>query len=384
MVSAPDDFDALVIGGGPAGSCTALALARLGWRTGLVEHGPRHRSKACGDCLNTRGVRLLRRAGLLEDVQTLAAGATRRVRIHVEGRPPLATPLPAGTDGGGLLVPRDRFDQMLVDRAAEAGAQVWQPASARVAELASRHAVVELRGGDAPARLRSRLLVGADGLRSAIADAAGLGARRLAGSKFGFAMDVDGPAFGPPDTIEMFVVPGGYLGVVVRSDRRLHVAGLVSRAAVAGGPVDFVESVARRFDLLKRSALQRLGRSRFDRLLGAGPIPCRPGGVAAGRVALVGDAAGYVEPFSGEGISWALAGAETLAETVAGRAPGDWSPSAARAYQRAWTRRIGRRQRLARLLAGTLERPALTGRLLGVTSRCPAIAAWLVRRAAMP
>jgi len=67
----PHDFDALVIGGGPAGSSTARGLARLGWRTALVEHGSRHRPKACGDCLNVRGVRLLQRAGLLDDVRAL-------------------------------------------------------------------------------------------------------------------------------------------------------------------------------------------------------------------------------------------------------------------------------------------------------------------------
>ncbi len=382
----PDDFDAIVIGGGPAGSCTARALARLGWRTALIEHGSRHRPKACGDCLNVRGVQMLQRAGLLDDVRALAVGSTRQVRVHVAGRSPFTAPLPAGDAGVGLLVPRDRFDQLLVDRAAEAGVHVFQPVSARVVELTRHGARVALRGSGAASRARCRLLVGADGLRSAVADASGLGRRRTNGGKFGFAIDVDGPARGgvTPGTIEMFVVRGGYLGVVARSDRRMHVAGLVSRAAAAGNPVEFVEFVARRFDVLRPSGLHRLRQSSVNRLLGAGPIPCRPRGVACVRVALVGDAAGYVEPFSGEGISCALESAEVLADTLARETPGEWTPATARVYQGKWTRRIGRRQHLARLLARALERPGLTGGLVSVTGRYPTIAAWLVRMAAGP
>jgi flavin-dependent dehydrogenase len=379
----PDDFDAIVIGGGPAGSCTARALARLGWRTALIEHGSRHRLKACGDCLNVRGVQMLQRAGLLDDVRALAVGSTRQVRVHVAGRSPLTAPLPAGDAGVGLLVPRDRFDQLLIDRAVEAGVHVFQPVSARVIELTPRGARVALRGNGAVSSARCRLLVGADGLRSAIADAAGLGWPRTNGGKFGFAIDVDGPARGgvAPGTIEMFVVRGGYLGVVTRSDRRMHVAGLVSSG---DNPVEFVESVAGRFDVLRASGLHRLRRSSVNRLLGAGPIPCRPRGVACVGVALVGDAAGYVEPFSGDGISCALESAEVLADTLTRKAPGEWTPATARAYQGRWTRRIGRRQHLARLLARMLERPDLTGGLVSVTGRYPPIAAWLVRMAVGP
>jgi len=389
VISVSDDFDAIVIGGGPAGSCTARALARLGWRTALVEHGSRHRPKACGDCLSVRGVGLLQRAGLLDDVRALAVGSTRRVRVHVAGRPPLTAPLPAGDAGVGLLVPRDRFDQLLVDRAAEAGVHVFQPMSARIVELTRHGARVALRGSGAASHARSmwcRLLVGADGLRSAIADASGLGRHRTNGGKFGFAIDVDGPARGgvAPGTIEMFVVRGGYLGVVTRSDGRMHVAGLVSRAASVGNPIEFVESVARRFDVLRPSGLHRIRRASCNRLLGAGPIPCRPRSVAGVRVALVGDAAGYVEPFTGEGIRCALQSAEILADTLASATPGDWTPATARVYRHQWTRRIGRRQSLDHLLARALERPGLAGPLASVTGRHPAIAAWLVRMAVRP
>jgi flavin-dependent dehydrogenase len=378
----------VVIGGGPAGSSAARSLARHGWRTVLIERGPRHRPKACGTCLNPRAAELLRRAGLLDDVRNLAVGATHRLRVHLVGRPPLAAVLPHCDEaGGGLLVPRDGLDQLLIDRAAEAGVQVVQPAVARIVELTSHRAVIELRDGSSTTHLRPRLVVGADGLRSAVAEAAGLARPGRAGRKFGFSFQVTTPAAGAvdPDTIEMFLVSGGYLGVVAHGGKTLHVAGLVAaRGNAPSNPLDFVEWVANRFDLTKRAGLHRLRRSGCSRLLGAGPIPCRPHPVADERVVLVGDAAGYTEPFSGEGISWALECAEILADSVAEHSPGHWTACTVRRYRRLWKRRVGRRQHLGRLLAGALERPGLTRALLDAVTRHRAIADWLVRRAVMP
>ena len=388
MVLCTDQLDAVVIGGGPAGSSAARSLARHGWRTVLIERGPRHRHKACGTCLNARAVGLLRRAGLLDDVRNVAVGVTRRLRVHLVGRPPLTAVLPRHAEAGeGLLVPRGSLDQVLIDRAAEAGVQVVQPAAARIVELTRRGAVIELRNGSSTTCLRPRLVVGADGLRSAVAEAAGLGRPGRAGCKFGFALQVTSPAAQAvdPDTIEMFLVSGGYLGVVGHGGKTLHVAGLVApRGNAPGNPLDFVEWVANRFDVMKRAGLHRVRHGACSRLLGAGPIPCRPLGVADERVVLVGDAAGYTEPFSGEGISWALECGEILADSVADQSPGRWTTCTARRYRRRWARRVGRRQHLGRLLAGALERPGLTGALLGAISRHPAITAWLLRRAVMP
>ena len=388
MVLPTNQLDAVVIGGGPSGSSAARSLARLGWRTVLIERGPRHRPKACGTCLNPRAARLLYRAGLLQEVRNLAVGTTRRLRVHLAGRPPLSAVLPRCTEvGEGLLVPRGRLDQLLIDRATEAGVEVVQPAAARIVELTQRGAVIELRDGSSTLHLRPALVVGADGLRSAVADAAGLGRRGGAGRKFGFALQVTCAAGRSmaPDTIEMFLVSGGYLGVVGHGGDVLHVAGLIAaRSAAPGNPLDFVEWVASGFDVMRRAGLHRVRRRACTRLLGAGPIPCRPDRVADERVVLVGDAAGYTEPFSGEGISWALECAEILADSVADHRPGDWTKSTVRRYRRGWTCRVGRRQHLGRLLAGVLERPGLARALLDTATRHPAITSWLVRRAVMP
>ena len=98
-------------------------------------------------------------------------------------------------------------------------------------------------------------------------------------------------------------------------------------------------------------------------------------------VALVGDAAGYVEPFSGEGMSWALESASVLAEVLADERPGAWTPDT---YRRAWRDRIGRRQRWCRGLALALGRPHLCRLLFRGAAGHPRLVRWLVGRVVRP
>ncbi len=386
-----DEFDAVVIGGGPAGSMSALLLAKRRWRVALIERGGRFRDKACGHCLNLRVHPLLQRVGLLDDPPMAGSvGRLHRLRVHLGQREPATIALTDGHGAGGyLLEPRREFDQLLRDRAARAGVTVIQSACACLRSTDEHGAIVEVRSPRRQTRrVRCRLVIGADGLRSAVARAAGLAAtKKRIGRKFGFALDVRCPRADllSPQTIEMFVVPGGYLGVVNQGGGLLHLAGLVSpHGADASRPVSFVATVARRFDLLRRIGLANAAALHAAKVLGAGPIPCRPRSVASDCVALVGDAAGYVEPFTGEGMSFALTSAEVLAEVVADQSPGDWTPAAARRYRRAWRDRIGRRQWLCRLVSWSLGRPRLLGLLAGAVARPGPLTRGLVGKVVMP
>jgi flavin-dependent dehydrogenase len=201
-------------------------------------------------------------------------------------------------------------------------------------------------------RLRGRLLVGADGLGSTVGDRSAPRSRR--GRKIGFSLDVaHAPGARPePGAIDMLVLRGGYVGAVRSGPDRLHVAGLLDTTRGGRHPAE-----------LLRDASAALGidpdAPRSARWFGAAPMPWRPAAVAGPRSALVGDAAGYVEPFTGEGLSWAFESARLLAEAVAEAPPGTWSGRAAARYRRAWRRSIGARQRTCRWIAAALERPGL-------------------------
>lgn len=353
-----EHVDAVVIGAGPAGATAAIALRKLGWRVLLVERGPRNRGKTCGHCLNPRAESILQRCGVFDDVARTCVGRTRRLHVLGAGPRPIDVSIERAA-GPGWLVDRRVFDQVLIDAAAACGVDVAQPASARLLSMNRRWADVELRAGDGAARtIRAGLVVGADGLRSRVGRAAGIAAPR-AGRKFGFSFDVEPNAPGrfEPGAVEMFVGPGGYLGVVRQSDGRLHLAGLVGPDAQGArrSPRGFVQDLAERHGALRAA----LGGPDFEMtdFFGAGPMPCRPDRVARGRVALVGDAAGYHEPFTGEGIAWGLESAETLAEVCRRTGVDDFARRGAALYARRWAQRVGRRQRACRALSGALERP---------------------------
>ncbi len=381
----PVDYSAIVVGAGPAGSAAAILLSRLGWRVGLVERGPRHRPKACGQCLQPRAERVLDSLGVLEDVRRTAAGTTRQLRVHTAGRPSITAALGARD---GLLVDRGLFDQLLVDHAAAAGAVVLQPAHARLRGLDAGGAGVlghvEIETPRGARTVSCGLVVGADGLRSRVALDAGCATRPSGRRKFGWALRLSVPKRRADavarGAIEMFVVPGGYLGVVRHGPEVLHVAGLCSTPA---SPWEMIERAAGRFAPLREAGLDLAREARRGKLLGAGPMPWRPRRVAVSAVALVGDAAGYAEPFTGEGMSWALESASVLASVAAGSPAGAWPSRLAARYRRAWSARIGRKQLLCRLLGAVLQRPCLE-RAAFCLARRGGVAAYLAGRIAAP
>jgi geranylgeranyl reductase family protein len=297
-------FDAIVVGAGPAGSVTAVHLARAGARVLVVDKARFPRDKPCGGGLTIRAVRelpvsvdpvvehVVDRIGLRLDYGT---------RVERRGRAPLV-----------LMTQRIRLDEHLAKQAAAVGADFRD--GVKVTDIVADDAGVSVRvDGE---HVEAAALVGADGVNGPVRKALGLGGTYVLGVALeaNVANDVVGERYRGVAELELGIIPGGYAWVFPKGDHvnvgvggweregptlRSHLAELCRQHGIAS---EAVESI------------------RGHRL----PLR-KPGSVSArGRALLVGDAAGLVDPLSGDGmyeafVSARLASAAVL-ELLEGRA----------------------------------------------------------------
>jgi flavin-dependent dehydrogenase len=353
--------DAVVIGAGPAGSVTAALLARQGMRTILVEREHFPRSKVCGCCLGPRGVRALQHEGLGSAID----GAVALDSVSVaHGRHWVSLPL-AGT----RVIGRDVMDSRLAELASRSGSQVRMGIRASVVESGGARSPARVTlsgtGGDASHAVDADLVVCADGiggrsLAPLCGDAAWSIARR---SRFGVSATL------PPDALDvplgalwMMSHADGYAGAVRLPSGEVDVAAALDPTAArrAGGPAALVGAVV-------AGCGRRISGSAAHRWKGTPELTRRRLWVARDRVICVGDAAGYIEPFTGEGMSWAIEGA-----AAAARAAGDIiSCGDAAPWRRTLADAVGGHQRRCRSVAAMLRYPRATMYALRAASRVP-------------
>ncbi len=381
---------ACVVGGGPAGAVSAAVLARHGWQVTLLERQPAPRTKCCGECLVPRAAAWLAELGLGDALEQARAGSTREVRM-LDARAGNAHPVWTHAFAGqpGVIVPRAAFDAALRDGARRAGAAIHAGRGAKLihagGDVGARigaPAVVTITALNdpsvAPRDVHFDLVVAADGVGSAIARAAGLaptttGSR--AGWSFTFEHCTDDHTLAPAGTIELILFGSAYLGLV-RRGHVVHMAAIVERGdRWPSAPAEALRMMATRAPQLARFLAHYEASQPLPALEAAcGPLPWQPRAVTAGRVALVGDAAGYAEPYTGEGMGWAIEGAMLLGECFRD----GWTAAAAAEYQRRWRATVGRAQthnlRVGMLLRG--------GRVAAHATRAAVkLAPWAARRA---
>ncbi len=365
-------IDVLVVGGGPAGSLAALSLARAGARVMVLERSRFPRHKLCGDTINPGAVRELEIAGVAGCVRPHAIDITgmRVTGVHgvaVDGRYP--------DDRAGLALSRERLDAVLADCARAAGARV---------EFGARviGPLVDERGGvigasvmcaskREPVSVRARLTIAADGRRSSIAMRLGLARhpQRRRWAVGAYFEDVDGLA----DAGEMHVRGGAYLGIAPLPGGVANVCFVTSRRSGWRDPegqllnaIESTPGIWERFARARRvSAVSVLGPLAVD-----APVAGAPG------LLLAGDAAGFIDPMTGDGLRFAFAGARLAADTALHALV---DGNLVTAWQQLTRRRrdlFAQKWRFNRTLAALVDHPAG----VGLASAGARVAPGLVRR----
>lgn len=349
--------EVLVVGGGPAGSACALLLAHRGVDVLLLDKARFPRAKPCGECVNPGAVAALHRLGLHETVSALAPARLDGWRLR-DGRAEVSASFGDGLHGLG--VPRRTFDAALLEAARRAGVRVAEGervVGVRPATGPGARPGVEVRGRGAKSSthtLAPRVVVGADGLRSVVVRSLGLVARPARIRKLSLTAHVAGTGL-PTGHGLLHVSRGTTLGVAPVGEDRWNVTVVTGTPAPRGSPspdpAGFVGAVLG----------ERLPGARWDFLDAPGasgpfdlPVRC----AWAPGVVLVGDAAGYFDPFTGQGIYRALRTAELAAGAVVeALAERGWAPLAA--YDRRWRQEVRWSRYVQRGVEAVVSRPRL-------------------------
>jgi flavin-dependent dehydrogenase len=368
-------WDAVVVGAGPAGGLAARQLAAGGADVLLVEKKAVPRLKVCGACLNGRALGVLGSVGLEGLVERGGGIDLKEWQICFHGR--LARfPLPRGKALG-----RDRLDSAVVEAAIAAGARFLPETQAIVEAVREPTRPVRLDQRGRATRVEARVVLVAAGLgNTCLEHVEGATTDVAPRSRIGAGCVVfDFPPCYREGTIYMAVAREGYLGLVRVQNGGLNVAASFERA------------ILKRWSEPSRAAnavLAEAGLSPISSLEGAdwhGTVALtrttRP--IAAHRLFLLGDAAGYVEPITGEGMAWALASAQAVAP-LALRGIAAWEPSLEREWTALQARLVGRRQRLCRGLALVLHHPWVARAIFELAKRAPAVPRMLLARVNAP
>lgn len=366
FAAAHEPWDAVIVGAGVAGSVCALALTG-GRSRGEQGHGPVRRvllversamprQKVCGCCLAPDGVAALASAGVADVLSD--ALSMNACELRIGGHAAL---LPAP---GFRVIGRDVLDCRLAAAAHAAGARVLTDWSARVQPDGTVR-LGKRTGG--VVSLRARAVIVADGLSgSSLADRPEFGWWINPRSRMGLGASLArSPVHLPSGQMAMLCGRCGYLGLVRLPSGEIDVAASLDPAAAreAGGPAqlctELVRSVGGDAEALSGAGWR-----------GTPLLTRRRTCVESGNVYVIGDAAGYVEPFTGEGMTWAirsaLLGAEIVRAALAGRsAEGSWT----RLHQQ----ELAAEHRRCRVVAGLLRHPRALAAAIAVGAYVPSL-----------
>ena len=374
-------WDVVVVGAGPAGALAAHGLASRGVRVLLVEQRLFPRWKVCGACLSPQALAALKTAGLGNLVAAQGGLPLERLQLGVAG---LVSPLALGA---GRVLSRSRLDQALLEAAVAVGATVMTGTRAVLGAAATGlepDREVVLQKGTTRWSVSAKVVLIAAGLsHRAIDNEAEISTSIEPHSRIGAGCVLPGEAAElPPGVLQMAVGHGGYVGLVRVESGEINLACAFDRPMLGsgGGAALLCQKILAEAGFatlpgLKESAWQ------LTAALSRHTIP-----LAGHRLLLLGDAAGYVEPFTGEGMGWALTSSLAALPLVL-RGLEHWDGAIETEWRRLHRRWVAQKQRSCRVLAVVLRHPRISWGLHRLAGSFPSVAGsmiGLLQRPALP
>ena len=303
---------ALIVGAGPAGTVAALVLARAGVHVRLIDRCTFPRHKLCGDTLNPGALSILDRLGLGNRVRARSIPISGMVVTGPHGAR-VACDYPGGLFGAAIS--RRDLDAALLDAAIAAGVDFLPSVRVKQPIRDGNSRVSGVRCGDGTPPMKAAVVIAADGRRSSLASELGLTRSPGAPRRWAFGAyfsDVDGmTARG-----EMHVRTDGYIGVAGLADGLTNVC-VVREVASGQSPGILPEAViARALSCDDRLRERFAGATQVAPASSLGPLAIEARAAGFPGLLLAGDAAGFVDPMTGDGLRFALRGGELAAESA--------------------------------------------------------------------
>ena len=355
-----ETWDCVIVGAGPSGSATAISAARAGLSVLLVDKSKFPRDKICGCCLNEKSISSLSKLNVLKNIDANYLLNLKKLELSISGRNFIMD-----LSGHGLAISRPQLDQVLVDQAKQLGVTAMFETKVSVSELSEGYRTVELRTTNQLTKhVRTKSVVIAIGLyasniftdpreqesfRPTIAENSyiGIGTKIYSSSSVIYN-----------NSISMSVTNHGYIGITRLEDDTIDIAGAID-------PV-----YLKKHDKISDAVLEMLGNKLPDlrnELITADwrgtPALTRHRTFNLPAVYITGDAIRYVEPFTGEGISWALESGILLGNNLKTFIA---SSNATSAWEKLWQENIGKKMITSKLISRLLRYPNIVSFLLSI------------------
>jgi flavin-dependent dehydrogenase len=346
----------------------ARQLAIQGRQVLLVEKSPLPRAKVCGGCLGGAALDALEDVGLGDLPSNCGGVQLSRMQLASGGR------VAQIKIGRRIAVSREAFDAALVREATQAGAVLYAETSGSLKlPVESDARGLELRNHDRVTTVRARAVIVATGLAKSPPE---FETQTMQRSRIGLgAILDDASTYAEPDTLSMACDASGYVGIAPVEEGRLDVAAAVDAAALsaAASPGKLVA------EILTNAGLPLPANLDAAEWRGTPPLTRQTRPLGAERCLLIGDAASYVEPFTGEGIGWALQSAVLACSLLTNRFDA-WDPELPARWKRLHDRAFGRHQRDCRRIVQLLRNKTVRTVVLWSLRRAPILARPVVRR----